>query len=482
MMNLTDILQDVNTNSSLPELELEGLCFDSREAKAGMVFFAIPGTRADGHDFLEQVAQAGCQVAIVEKEVEVKGLNCILVESSAEALAHAAHNFYDKPSEEVELIGITGTNGKTTTTTLLHQLFQALGEKCGLISTVVNKIGNEEIPSTHTTPDALSLAKLIRDMVNAGCTKVFMEVSSHAIDQRRTAALQFDVAGFTNITHDHLDYHNTFKEYLSVKKRLFDDLTKDAHALVNIDDKNGRVMVQNTKAKVHDYALKSPAEFKAKIIENNPSGLHLTIDNTEFWSSIIGGFNAYNLLCVYGVASILGVEKIELLTAMSQLKSVDGRFDHFNSETGITCIVDYAHTPDALQNVLETLNGFTQRGKIYTLVGCGGDRDKTKRPEMSSIAARMSDQAILTSDNPRTEDPQKILEDMQAGLDEMLQRKTLTIADRKEAIRTAILLAQPGDLVLIAGKGHEKYQDINGTKHPFDDRAIAKEMFNQLKK
>ncbi len=481
-MQLNDILSKVNISSTLPNVEVKHLCFDSREAKAGSLFFAIPGTKFDGHDFLEQVAKQGCTLAVVDRDVEIEGLTCIKVSSTSEALAFAAHSFYGEPSKGVQLIGITGTNGKTTTTTLMHALFQGLGYKCGLLSTVVNKIGTEELASTHTTPDALSLAKLMADMRDQGCSMVFMEVSSHAIHQNRTAALDFDVAGFTNITHDHLDYHKTFKEYIDVKKTLFDQLSKNASALVNIDDKNGRVMLQNTKASQHTFALKTPADFKGKIIENSPTGLMMTIDDTEFWSSLIGGFNGYNLLMVYGVGRILGVEKIELLTAMSQLKSVEGRFNYVKSPGGITGIVDYAHTPDALQNVLETLNSFSNRGRIFTVVGCGGDRDKTKRPKMASIAAQLSEHAIFTSDNPRTEDPEEILEDMAEGIDPEDLHKTLTISNRKQAIKTAISMAQSGDLILIAGKGHEKYQDINGTKHPFDDMAMVQLFINQLKK
>jgi UDP-N-acetylmuramoyl-L-alanyl-D-glutamate--2,6-diaminopimelate ligase len=483
MMSIKDILQDLNILAGLPvKGEVDSLCFDSREAKVNFLFFAIPGTQVDGHQFLANVQQAGCSFAVVEKDPKIEGLHCFVVEDSAAALAIAAHNFYGKPSKELSMVGITGTNGKTTTSTLLHNLFQHLGYKCGLLSTVVNKIGTTELLSTHTTPNALELSRLLREMVDQGCSHAFMEVSSHALHQKRTTALDFNVAAFTNITHDHLDYHKTFKEYIGVKKSLFDGLSKEAHALSNFDDKNGPTVLQNTKATKHSFALKTPCDFKGKIIENSPSGLFMTIDGTEIYSSLIGAFNAYNLLTVYAVGSILGEDKIELLTGISQLKSVEGRFSYFKSDKGITCIVDYAHTPDALENVLKTLQSFGSKGKIITVVGCGGDRDKTKRPKMAKIAALRSTQVMLTSDNPRTEDPGQILKDMQAGLSEELSAKCITIENRKEAIKTSIAVAQSGDLLLIAGKGHEKYQDINGVKHDFDDMAIAKELLNQLQK
>lgn len=482
-MRLSDILYKVESQSNYDgDVELGALCFDSREANADSLFFAIPGTNVDGHDFLAQVAEKGCRYAVVERPVEIDGLTCIQVESASKALAFAAHSFYGEPSEGLKLIGITGTNGKTTTTTLLYNLFQSLGYTCGLISTVVNKIGNKDIPSTHTTPNALALAELLADMKSAGCTHVFMEVSSHALDQNRVAALEFAGAAFTNISHDHLDYHSSFKEYISVKKRLFDGLSKEAFALVNVDDKNGRTMVQNTAASKHEFALKTPCEFKGKILENNPNGLYMTINNVEFWSSLIGAFNAYNLLTVYGIGLLLGEDALELMTKMSELKSVEGRFNYIKSDGGVTCIVDYAHTPDALENVLQTLNGFSNRGRIITIVGCGGDRDKTKRPTMAAIASQLSEQVVLTSDNPRTEDPISILQDMEAGVATEHQSKVLTIPNRKDAIKTGIALSQTGDLILIAGKGHEKYQDINGVKHDFDDMAIAKELIHQLQK
>lgn len=459
------------------------ISFDSREVDENTLFVAIVGSKTDGHNYIDQVIGKGCKNIVVQTDKTYDNINIIHVKNSAETLSIAAHNFYNKPSEKVKLIGITGTNGKTTTTTLLFNLFTQLGYKCGLISTVVNKIGQEDIPSTHTTPNPVALCELLDRMVKEECTHVFMEVSSHALHQKRTGALQFDIAAFTNITHDHLDYHNTFKEYLNVKKSFFDNLDSDAHALTNIDDKNGMVVLQNTKATKHTYGLKSPADFKGKILENELTGLILQVNGTEVYTQLIGEFNGYNLLTVFGISQLLGLDKLEVLTQISTLKSVDGRFEFFKSPGNVTCIVDYAHTPDALENVLKTIKSFKKGGtKVITLVGCGGDRDKTKRPKMAMIANRLSDRSILTSDNPRTEDPHIILEEMEAGISEEGIVKNLTIADRKEAIKLGISLAKAGDVLLIAGKGHEKYQDINGTKHSFDDLAIAKELFEKLKK
>jgi UDP-N-acetylmuramoyl-L-alanyl-D-glutamate--2,6-diaminopimelate ligase len=355
-----------------------------------------------------------------------------------------------------------------------------LGYSCGLLSTVVNKINQTEIPSTHTTPDPISLSNLLAQMVEEGCSHVFMEVSSHAIHQKRIAGLTFHIAAFTNITHDHLDYHSTFAEYRDVKKLFFDLLPKTAYALVNIDDKNGRVMVQNTKANIQTYALKTPADFKTKVLENLISGLVLQMNGTEVWTQLIGNFNAYNLTAVYGVSQILNEQPLEVLRIISELKSVDGRFQQFKSSNGVTCIIDYAHTPDALENVLSTIKSFHDVKEIITVIGCGGDRDKTKRPEMAKIAAKFSNQTILTSDNPRTENPSAILEDMEAGLDTEQAAKTLVIENRKSAIKTAIKLSKAGTALLIAGKGHEKYQEISGVKHPFDDYAVAYELFKQI--
>lgn len=480
--SLDILLQGLETASSIPTLAIEHLCFDSRQAKKGSLFFALKGTTTDGHAYLQQVADLGCEVALVEEVQEGVNMTQIVVNDTHLALSYCAETFYNNPSSKLTLVGITGTNGKTTTTTLLFNLYRGLGYDCGLISTVVNKINDEAIPSTHTTPNPIALAELMNQMVEAGCSHAFMEVSSHAIHQKRIAALDFDVAIFSNITHDHLDYHKTFQEYIHVKKAFFDHLKPEAAALTNIDDKNGLVMLQNTKAKKYTYALKSPADFKTKILENQISGLVLHLDNTEVWTRLIGKFNAYNLLAVYAVSQILGEDKLEVLTAISNLQSVDGRFQQFKSDSGISCIVDYAHTPDALENVLDTIQHFSGDNHIITVVGCGGDRDKTKRPEMAKIAARMSNQVILTSDNPRTENPETILDEMEAGLDPVLAAKSIRISDRNQAIKTAALLAQPNSIVLIAGKGHEKYQDIQGIKHPFDDFAKAQEHFIKLKK
>lgn len=465
------------------DVDISSLSFDSRQVDENTLFFAIVGTNTDGHQYLQQVIEKGCKNIVVQKDIPFDHVNIIRVADTAEALSVAAHNFYDRPSEKIKLVGITGTNGKTTSTTLLHSLFMHMGYHSGLISTVVNKIGNREIPSTHTTPNPIALCGLLKEMVDENCTHAFMEVSSHAIHQKRMKALNYDVAVFTNITHDHLDYHKTFKEYLNVKKAFFDGLGKDAFALTNLDDKNGAVMLQNTKAQKRSYALKTPSDYKGKIIENELSGLVLQINGIEVYTQLIGQFNAYNLLVVYGVAEILGLDSMDILTEISRLKSVEGRFEFFKSEGNVTCIVDYAHTPDALENVLKTIQSFKKEGtKVITLIGCGGDRDKTKRPQMARIANGMSDQSILTSDNPRTEDPQTILEEMEAGLDAERSFSNITLSDRKEAIKLGISLAKPGDVLLIAGKGHEKYQEIQGIKHPFDDLEIAKEMFIKMKK
>jgi UDP-N-acetylmuramoyl-L-alanyl-D-glutamate--2,6-diaminopimelate ligase len=383
----------------------------------------------------------------------------------------------------LKLVGVTGTNGKTTTTTLLFNLYTKLGYHCGLLSTVVNKIGDKNIPSTHTTPDPVSLNALLAQMVNEGCSHCFMEVSSHAIHQHRITGLSFVGGVFTNITHDHLDYHKTFAEYITVKKAFFDNLGKDAFALTNVDDKNGMVMLQNTAASKHSYSLKSPADFKVKVIENQFSGLVLNINGIEIWTRLIGDFNAYNLLAVYSVSQLLGEDSTEVLTAISTLESVEGRFQYFQSDTGIIAIVDYAHTPDALENVLKTIaNIRTKNETVYTVIGCGGDRDKTKRPEMAAIACERSDKVILTSDNPRSEDPNTILDEMMVGVEGQYFKKTLSIVDRAQAIKTAVSMAEKGDIILVAGKGHEKYQEIKGVKHDFDDMLITKDLFKKLEK
>lgn len=486
MSLLLDLLPAVNyalVQGNL-EQEINELVFDSRKASAKSVFFAIVGSTNNGHNYIQNVYEKGCRVFVVQESTSLpKDATIIKVENTSEALGLIACAFYDYPSQDLKLVGITGTNGKTTTTTLLHRLFTELGYKCGLISTVVNKIGTTEIQSTHTTPDPINLNALLAKMVAEGCDYCFMEVSSHAVHQHRITGLEFIGGAFTNITHDHLDYHKTFAEYIRVKKSFFDGLGKEAFALVNSDDKNGLVMLQNTAAKKVSFALKTPAEFKGKVIENELTGLIMTINNTEVYSRLVGDFNAYNLLVVFGVSQLLGMDEMEVLRIISNLESVEGRFQYVRSNAGITAIVDYAHTPDALENVLKTINGIRKgTQKVITLVGCGGDRDKTKRPKMAQIACDLSSQTILTSDNPRTENPQTILEEMEAGLNEEQQTKAITIQDRKQAIKTAISLANVGDILLIAGKGHEKYQEIMGIKHDFDDLKITEELFNQLKK
>jgi UDP-N-acetylmuramoyl-L-alanyl-D-glutamate--2,6-diaminopimelate ligase len=486
MKTLKDILSGVtvlSANGSV-DVNVNAIVFDSRKATEGIAFVAIKGTAVDGHSFIDGVIEKGCTVIIAEHEVKVPAnVTLIVTDNSSKALALMATNFYNHPSEKLKLVGITGTNGKTTTTTLLFNLFMKLGYKCGLLSTVVNKIGSRDIPSTHTTPDPVALNELLNEMVEEGCTHCFMEVSSHAIHQHRISGLVFAGGVFTNITHDHLDYHATFKEYIRVKKSFFDELPASAFALSNVDDKNGMVMMQNTKASKHTFALKSPADFKVKVLENQFSGLVLNLCGTEVWSKLIGDFNAYNLVTVYAVSELLGEEKLEVLTALSALESVDGRFQYRTSNGGITAIVDYAHTPDALENVLKTISSIRTRNEdVYTVVGCGGDRDKLKRPTMAAIACELSDKVIITSDNPRSEDPNTIIEEMMAGVEGQHFKKTLSIVDREQAIKTAVSMAQKGDIILIAGKGHEKYQDIKGVKHHFDDMELVTELFNKLEK
>lgn len=466
------------------EATVSALVSDSRKALAGTLFIAVKGTKVDAHDFIPQVIAQGCTALVVEKMVEVPAdVTVLLVPETAKALGELAHAFYDYPSQSLELVGVTGTNGKTTTTTLLHDLYTGLGYQVGLISTVVNLIGKEAIPSTHTTPDPIALNALLADMVARGCSYCFMEVSSHSVVQHRIAGLVFRGGAFTNITHDHLDYHGTFKAYIDAKKAFFDNLPKDAFALVNADDKNGMVMVQNTRAKVATFGLKTHSDFKVKVLENSFSGLLLTINGIELWTRLIGDFNAYNIATVYGISQLLGSDSTEVLTVLSRLEAVDGRFQFTKSEADITAIVDYAHTPDALENVLKTIENIrTRNEQVITVVGCGGDRDALKRPEMARIACELSDKVILTSDNPRTEDPAEILKQMEAGVGAHQTMKVLSILDRDQAIKTAVSLAQPKDIILIAGKGHEKYQEINGVKHPFDDFDVVKNYFQKLAK
>jgi UDP-N-acetylmuramoyl-L-alanyl-D-glutamate--2,6-diaminopimelate ligase len=484
--NLKDIVEGIEIikQSGSSDAQISELVFDSRKATERTAFFAIKGSLVDGHDFIQAVIDTGCKVVFADHAIEVPNdVTLIVTENTSKSLALAATNFYNHPSKKLKLVGVTGTNGKTTTTTLLFNLYTKLGFHCGLLSTVVNKIGNQAIPSTHTTPDPVSLNALLARMVEDGCSHCFMEVSSHAVHQHRVTGLDFAGGVFTNITHDHLDYHKTFAEYINVKKAFFDHLSADAFALTNVDDKNGMVMLQNTKAVKHSFALKSPADFKVKVIENQFSGLVLNMNGVELWTRLIGDFNAYNLLAVYAVSQLLGEDSTEVMTVLSNLESVEGRFEYFQTTSGITAIVDYAHTPDALENVLKTIaNIRTKNETVYTVVGCGGDRDKTKRPKMAAIACEMSDKVILTSDNPRSEDPTVILNEMMEGVEGHYFKKTLSILDRQQAIKTAVSMAEKGDIILIAGKGHEKYQEIKGVKHDFDDMQITIELFKKLEK
>ena len=484
-----NVLKDILYKAGLVEvvgatdISVASICFDSRKAERGSLFIAVKGTQSDGHAFIDQVVDKGA-VAIICEEIpkqKKSGVTYVKVSDTEAALGVIASNFYGNPSEKLKLVGITGTNGKTTTATLLYDLFSSLGLNAGLISTVVYKIGKEEYPSTHTTPDAIQLNAMLKQMVAEGCQYCFMEVSSHAVVQKRISGLKFSGAVFTNITHDHLDYHKTFSEYIKAKKKFFDGLDSDAFALINKDDQNGIVMLQNTNAAKKTYALRSSADFKCKILESQFTGLLLNMDGTEMWSKLIGSFNASNLLAIYATAMLLGQEKIKVLTALSSLGSVDGRFQQVRSQSGIVGIVDYAHTPDALLNVLKTIRDIRANDeKIITVVGCGGDRDALKRPVMAQIACEESDKVILTSDNPRSEDPETIILQMQKGVTKTQQKKVLSITDRREAIRTACSLASTGDIIVVAGKGHEKYQEIKGVKHPFDDVEILSQSLEMM--
>jgi UDP-N-acetylmuramoyl-L-alanyl-D-glutamate--2,6-diaminopimelate ligase len=464
------------------DIEINEIVFDSRKAGPNKVFVAVKGVQVDGHQFIPQALQAGISALVVETIPEnvPDQVTVVQVANSAHALGLLASAFYEHPSQQLSLVGVTGTNGKTTTVTLLYDLFSGLGYKCGLLSTVENRIAGQVIASTHTTPDAVAINALLAQMVEAECEYAFMEVSSHAVDQGRIAGLDFKGAIFTNITHDHLDYHLTFDNYIRAKKGFFDQLSKQAFALVNIDDKRGMVMTQNTAASINRYSLRQMAEFRARIIENSLTGLHLDIDNQDFYGRLIGEFNAYNLLAVYATAVLLDQDKVEVLTQLSRLKAAEGRFDYvLDQKRQVTAIVDYAHTPDALEKVLETIQALRKGdSKVLTVVGCGGDRDRTKRPTMAKVACQYSDQVILTSDNPRSEEPEAIIREMETGIPAAARKQVLSITDRKEAIRTACRLAQTGDVILVAGKGHEKYQEIKGVKHPFDDKEILKEEFS----
>ncbi len=456
------------------ERVIDQLSLDSRKVKKSALFAALRGVTADGHAFIDKAIENGASVILCEELPEElkEGVTYIQVADSAAAFGQLASNYHGRPSEKLKLVGVTGTNGKTTTATLLYDLFKALGYKAGLISTIENRIFDKTVRATHTTPDAESINLLIQQMVEAGCDYAFMEVSSHAIVQKRIAGLRFVGGIFTNITHEHLDYHKTFKAYIEAKKMFFDNLPIDAFALVNSDDRRGEVMIQNTRAKTYTFALRKPADFKAKIVENSLAGLQLSLDGVDFHSRLIGEFNAYNLLGVYAAAILLGQEPQEVMQALSALKAAEGRFDYiFEPESNITGIVDYAHTPDALEKVLSAIHQLRKGGgKIISVVGCGGDRDHSKRPMMAKVSCDYSDQVILTSDNPRTEDPEAIIAEMQKGIPAYARQKTLSIANRREAIKTACRLAGSGDVILIAGKGHEKYQEIMGVKHPFNDK------------
>jgi len=447
--------------------------FDSRKVSPGTLFVAVKGTKTDGHDFIDKAVEAGASAIICERipENPETGISWIQTGNSARALGIASSAFYGDPSSKLKLVGVTGTNGKTTIATLLYRIFSIMGYKCGLFSTVCNYIGDEQLPATHTTPDPVQLNRILSDMVAYGCDFAFMEVSSHAIDQQRIAGLNFTGGIFTNLTHDHLDYHKTFKNYLAAKKSFFDTLPHGAFALVNADDKNGRVMIQNCNAEKYTYSVRGVADYRGRIVEQDFNGMSLRINGEEVWTRFIGEFNASNLLAVYGASTLIGADHKEVLTALSEVRSVAGRLESVDSKSGITGIVDYAHTPDALKNVIETINKIRVEGQnLITVVGAGGDRDRTKRPKMAAICAAGSSKVILTSDNPRTEDPEAIIDDMEAGIPRELCRKTLRVTSRREAIKMAVMLAGEGDIILVARKGHENYQEINGVRYSFDDR------------
>lgn len=487
MKNLKDILYKTSIEAikGLTDIQIVKIEFDSRKVSSGDVFVAIKGTLSDGHLYIDKSIAQGAVAVVCEvlPEEVIDGVTYVQVNNSQKALAFMASNYYDNPSEKLKLIGVTGTNGKTTIATLLYDMFEKAGYKSGLLSTVKIMVHHSTYTATHTTPDSLTINYYLDQMMQQGVAYCFMEVSSHGIDQARTEGLHFAGGIFTNLSHDHLDYHSSFAAYRDVKKTFFDHLPKTAFALVNSDDKNGKVMLQNTKAKKLTYSLKTYSDYKAHILENQFIGLLLKIDNQEVYTKLIGNFNAYNLLAIYATAVELGLEKQEALTLLSQLESVSGRFQYIVSKTKITAIVDYAHTPDALENVLNTISDIrTRNEQLITVVGCGGDRDRTKRPVMAHIASSLSDKAIFTSDNPRTENPQAILDEMEKGVEPQNYKKTLSILDRKQAIKTACQLAESGDIILIAGKGHETYQEINGVKHDFDDMKIVTKTLEMLNK
>ena len=485
MKKLSDLLYKVSIEKLIGNVgsSIKNISFDSRKIESGYIFFAIKGYDLDGHKYIPQAITQGAAVVVCEELPEELSdyVTYVQVKNSSIALGIVASNFYDNPSEKVTLAGITGTNGKTTTTTLLYNLFTQLGFRCALLSTIENRISDKVLNSNHTTPDPITINQLLAQAVDEGCQYAFMEVSSHGIHQNRLAGLTFKIGAFTNITHDHLDYHQTFSNYIAAKKKFFDELPKTAIAITNMDDKNGLIMLQNTNAKKVTYSLKSNSEYKGKIIENRLDGMLLQFNNQEFWTVLAGKFNAYNELLAYTIASELGFDSLDIVTALSKLQRVKGRFETYVSDDKKYIIVDYAHTPDALQNILEAINqSRTRNEKLITVFGCGGHRDKEKRPKMGNIATRLSDLAIITSDNPRDENPDEIIQEIETGIEPQNTNKYLSITDRKQAIRTAIKMATPKDIILIAGKGHENYQEINGKHFPFDDMKIAKELLKNI--
>jgi UDP-N-acetylmuramoyl-L-alanyl-D-glutamate--2,6-diaminopimelate ligase len=481
MKTLKVLLQDIEPIETIGDIDIgiESVCFNSNEVKKNDLFIAIKGTNVDAYKFIPDAIRKGAVAIICETLpiINEKNITYVKVKDSGKALGFVCSSFFNKPSLNLKLIGITGTNGKTTIATLLYNMFLSLGYKAGLLSTICNQINRNTIPSTHTTPDHFVLNGLLKMMVDSGCEYCFMEVSSHAIVQNRVAGLHFSGGIFTNITHDHLDYHQTFDNYISAKKAFFDDLPQTSFALTNIDDKNGSVMLQNTKARKYSYSLKNQADFKTKIMENGFEGLQLQINNKEIWCKLVGNFNAYNLTAIYAAAILLEQKEESVLKILSNLESAEGRFETVKDNTNVIAIVDYAHTPDALKNVLATISSIKRNNaRIITVIGAGGDRDKAKRPEMANISVKISNQVILTSDNPRSEDPAVILKEMENGISSEDKNRALSIIDRKEAIKAAYALAQPGDIILIAGKGHEKYQEIKGVKYPFDDKQIIRDL------
>ena len=481
-------IKEILANCNLLEIEgnkdidLLDLTFDSRQVKEGSLFFAVRGTQVDGHDYIDKAVAQGAKAIVCEKlpKTRTEGVTYVQVDNSAYVLGMAASNFFGNPSRKLKLVGVTGTNGKTTIATLLYRLFTDAGYACGLLSTIENIVSREVIPSTHTTPDPIELNALLHKMVESGCEYAFMEVSSHSVAQDRIAGLHFAGGIFTNLTHDHLDYHKTMANYRNAKKTFFDNLPETAFALTNLDDKNGAFMLQNTRAKKLTYALKHDADFKGVVMESHFDGMLLKVNGTEVFTQLVGGFNASNLLAIYGAALSLGFDKDELLLEISKLHGANGRFDMVHSESGIVGIVDYAHTPDALENVLQTINEVRRHKEtLITIVGCGGNRDTTKRPEMAAVAVKLSDKVILTSDNPRNEDPDEIIRQMKAGITAEDSHKVLSITNRREAIRTGVALAKKGDIILVAGKGHENYQEIKGIKNHFDDKEVLSEAFKE---